>query len=543
MKRLTVLLVAVALILVGGPAVQAQEANNDPNADGTVGLFVVPRASTPQPGAFSIGVFYQTLAREEGGTNVENGGIVGGLTFGATERLEIFASFEPRVGIRRDFLLEEATGVPKPRAPRLNDHPFAARDWTDGVGDLRVGLKYKFLGDPVEYTGLAVAADAKFPTADDEAQIGTGEFDFGGSLIGSYEAAEVVGINGTAGFLLRDDPDEFDLSNEFHWGAGLHVGTRFPVQGIFELYGVRYLDDQPVLAEVFPPPVHLGLQDYTIVQGGLRLSLDNGLALGAGLNYNIEIDEPGVLNDDLEKLGSFVHVSYSKRPRPVVLQGTAPRDLPPVNRPPTLECRAEQTTIRQGESVRLFADVDDPDGDAVTVTWDVQVGTLSSDTGTEVTWDTEGVPPGSGPITATASDGYGGSDTCEVRLTVEAPPPPPEPTVLNFVCSEFGSGSARVDNRCKAVLDDVALQLRDNPEATAVITGHTDATGPEEQNVEMGQERADNGKTYLVETHGIDPSRITTESAGSSDSIADNDTREGRAQNRRIEIVVTIPAE
>ena len=78
-----------------------------------------------------------------------------------------------------------------------------------------------------------------------------------------------------------------------------------------------------------------------------------------------------------------------------------------------------------------------------------------------------------GPISARASDGYGGTADCSLRVTVELPPPPPEPVVLTFMCSEFASGRDRIDNRCKAVLDDVALQLRQNPGATAAITGTT----------------------------------------------------------------------
>lgn len=544
MKQRFLFFLLVLALCVATPAV-AQDAHNDPNAHGTTGLFVVPRASTLQPGAFSIGAYYRTLAREEGGTNVEDGGIVGAFAFGATERLEIFASFQPRVGIRRDFILEEKLGVPKPLAPRLNDHPFAATDWTDSVGDLRAGLKYKVAGDPLSYDGLAVSGHVKFPTADDEEGIGTGKFDFGGNVIGSYEAGEMIGINGTVGVLFRQDPDEFDLSNELHYGAGLHVGTRFPVQGIFELFGVSYFDDADTdILQGVPAAPFLGLVDYTVVQGGLRVSLDNGLAFGGGLNYNITLDEPSILGGmDLEKLGSFVHVSWTKRPYPVVFRGTAPRALPPVNRPPTLECRAEQTTVRQGESVRLFADVNDPDGDAVTVTWTASAGTISPETGTEVTWSTEGVAAGSGPISATASDGFGGTAACELRMTVEAPPAPPEPITQNFVCSEFDSGSTRIDNRCKAVLDDIALQLRDNPRATAVVTGHSDNVGSADRNRELAQERADNARQYLVETHGLDSGRITTESAGGDQPVADNSTRAGRAQNRRIEIVVTIPGE
>ena len=77
----------------------------------------------------------------------------------------------------------------------------------------------------------------------------------------------------------------------------------------------------------------------------------------------------------------------------------------------------------------------------------------------------------------------------------------------------------------------------------AVITGHSDSSGSDEANNRMSLERADNAETYLVDTHGITGNRIDTASAGSSQPVGDNDTAEGRLQNRRIVVVVTIPAQ
>ena len=193
--------------------------------------------------------------------------------------------------------------------------------------------------------------------------------------------------------------------------------------------------------------------------------------------------------------------------------------------------------------MRLFADVNDPDGDATTVTWSTQAGSINPREGETVTWSSQGVRPGSGPVAARVTDGYGGTADCELTLTVEAPPPARQPRILTFTCSEFPSGNTRIDNRCKAILDDVALQLRQNPSATAVITGHSDSAGDAEVNNRMSLERADNAETYLVDTHGIAGSRIDTASAGSSQPVGDNATAEGRLQNRRIVVVITIPAQ
>jgi outer membrane protein OmpA-like peptidoglycan-associated protein len=87
------------------------------------------------------------------------------------------------------------------------------------------------------------------------------------------------------------------------------------------------------------------------------------------------------------------------------------------------------------------------------------------------------------------------------------------------------------------------LQLRQNPAATAVIIGHSDSSGAADRNQELAGERAENAKAYLMETHSIDGSRIEVRNAGSDQPMADNSTQAGRAQNRRIEIVVTIPGQ
>ena len=112
---------------------------------------------------------------------------------------------------------------------------------------------------------------------------------------------------------------------------------------------------------------------------------------------------------------------------------------------------------------------------------------------------------------------------------------------LEFMCAEFASAGSRIDNRCKAVLDDVALQMRQNPGATAMIVGHSDSRGSDDANATAAMERSENAKTYLMDTHGIDASRIAVEGRGSAEPMGDNDTAAGRSQNRRIEIVVTIP--
>ena len=96
------------------------------------------------------------------------------------------------------------------------------------------------------------------------------------------------------------------------------------------------------------------------------------------------------------------------------------------------------------------------------------------------------------------------------------------------VTCEFTPGSARLTNICKAKLDEVALRMKQDPDATAQIIGYADsATGTQSGNQRSADQRAQAVKNYLVTRHGIDPSRITTE---------------GQVTDRRAAVVIlTIP--
>ncbi|RMH45300.1 MAG: hypothetical protein D6689_00220 [Deltaproteobacteria bacterium] len=98
----------------------------------------------------------------------------------------------------------------------------------------------------------------------------------------------------------------------------------------------------------------------------------------------------------------------------------------------------------------------------------------------------------------------------------------------------FKRGSARILWRSRRTLDLAVALFKKYPSLRIEISGHTDNTGSEDTNKALSRKRADAVKWYLVD-HGIDPNRILTVGYGSARPIADNSTRKGRAQNRRIE--------
>ncbi len=120
------------------------------------------------------------------------------------------------------------------------------------------------------------------------------------------------------------------------------------------------------------------------------------------------------------------------------------------------------------------------------------------------------------------------------------PPPPPPPPVEEREVIHFDSSSARVSNIGKAKLDEVALKLKQDPELVAIVVGHADSTGNDAINDPLSLRRAEAVKAYLVDRHQIDADRISTEGRGSREPVADNDTRQGRAENRRAVVIIRI---
>ncbi len=130
----------------------------------------------------------------------------------------------------------------------------------------------------------------------------------------------------------------------------------------------------------------------------------------------------------------------------------------------------------------------------------------------------------------------------KTEVVVQTPPPaPPAPTPRSTRDEIFfDAGSARLTNIAKAILDGVALRMKNDLNATAVITGYSDNAGSAESNLAISAKRAAAAKEYLVTRHGIDPARISTAAKGSAEPAYDNATAEGRAKNRRALIVVTL---
>lgn len=102
----------------------------------------------------------------------------------------------------------------------------------------------------------------------------------------------------------------------------------------------------------------------------------------------------------------------------------------------------------------------------------------------------------------------------------------------------FETNSDKLETASYPALDVLVKNLKDNPAKSVKITGHTDNVGDLVYNYTLSKRRAESVKAYLV-SKGIDTRRIVTDGVGWTHPLAPNDTEEGRAKNRRIEISFT----
>ncbi|MBE3111309.1 MAG: OmpA family protein [Acidobacteria bacterium] len=105
--------------------------------------------------------------------------------------------------------------------------------------------------------------------------------------------------------------------------------------------------------------------------------------------------------------------------------------------------------------------------------------------------------------------------------------------------AKFKFDSSELSPEAKGILDQFVQKLiEENKGVFIEIQGHTDNTGPDEVNMVLGQKRAEAVMMYLYKQHRIPLHRMSVVSLGSSVPVVDNSNREGRSQNRRVEILV-----
>jgi opacity protein-like surface antigen len=194
---------------------------------------------------------------------------------------------------------------------------------------------------------------------------------------------------------------------------------------------------------------------------------------------------------------------------------------PPKN-PPAISCSANPTTVQAGASSTISCTCTSPDNSPVTVgDWTASSGSISG-SGNTATLSTTGASAGPITVSANCTDARGLKSPATAQVMVENPPPAaPQATKLSQCDFPNLVKPWRVDNTCKAALDDVAKYLQQNADSKLVIVGNFERT---EKRKNLAAERAVNSKAYLTGGEsklGIDPGRIEVRTGSSGVKTAE----------------------
>jgi outer membrane protein OmpA-like peptidoglycan-associated protein len=206
--------------------------------------------------------------------------------------------------------------------------------------------------------------------------------------------------------------------------------------------------------------------------------------------------------------------------------------------PPTVSCLANPSTLKPGDTSTITCTGSSPQSRPLTYSYSATAGTISG-AGSAATFSSAGAPTGQVGITCNVADDKNHTANAETSVTIVAPLPPPVPQVQALCSLSFARDSkrpTRVDNEAKACLDQIALDLKQNPDASAVVVA--DSSTKEKQitakeakvaarhkysKVEyFDQQRAVNVKEYLVNDQGIDSSRIKVATGTGDDQNVQN---------------------
>ena len=135
-------------------------------------------------------------------------------------------------------------------------------------------------------------------------------------------------------------------------------------------------------------------------------------------------------------------------------------------------------------------------------------------------------------------EGIGGVATSTATIAVIPPPVVKvaklcSPAVVNI---QFDTNKSDIKPQYYNELKKLGDFLTEFPNAKGVVEGHTDNVGNNASNMKLSQRRADSVRNYIVKTFGIAPERIKAQGYGPTKPLASNKTKEGKAQNRRIEV-------
>ncbi len=333
----------------------------------------------------------------------------------------------------------------------------------------------------------------------------------------------------------KECPDEFkaaekmrDDAYEAYWACRTAEGIAMAKEATAKVSALC-----PVKAAAPPPPpppapptVSLTANPATIQQGkcstlswssmnAAQAAIDQGLG-GVALSGSREVCPSSDTNYTITATGPGGTRTAST--------AIAVTPLPP---PPTVSLSANPATIEQGKCSTL----------SWTSTNAAQAAIDQGLGGVALSGSREVCPSSNTNYTITAT-GPGGTQTS--ATTVSVTPPPPAPKVIDRLTLHinFDFDKAVIRKADIPELEKAVAFVKKYPGARVSVEGHTDSIGSEQYNQGLSERRATAVKDYLVKAGAADPSRIQTVGYGKTRPIADNKTKQGRFENRRVEVLI-----
>ena len=205
---------------------------------------------------------------------------------------------------------------------------------------------------------------------------------------------------------------------------------------------------------------------------------------------------------------------------------------PAPNRPPTVRLTCDPAVLEPGQTSRCSAQGTDPEGGPLTYRFTTSGGSVSPNDAPNTTLT---APQNEGPVTVTvtATDNAKNESTSSATVVVRPR------VVIEFEDVHFNFDRYNLRPDALKILDEAVAKLQANPSIQVTIEGHADSVGTQQYNLALGDRRANAARDYLA-MRGIAASRLRTVSYGEDRPIADNNTAQGRAQNRRGHLVVVM---
>ncbi len=248
-------------------------------------------------------------------------------------------------------------------------------------------------------------------------------------------------------------------------------------------------------------------------------------AAGPQVTFGSEGRKPGTYNVQCSVSDGEASASASSA-------GTVRERIIP-NKPPAIECQTTTMDVASGGSIELRAKASDPDGDKLTYSWSSTGGAIKG-SGETATFNATDVRAGSYTATVTVDDGRGLKASCSMTINVSE-----RLSITKDKCGYFAPAKDRVDNCAKAILDDLAVRMKNDPKLRANVIGFTDGSKLETGKKGLGEKRAKAVAAYL-ETQGVEISRMTITDGGVNNPVGDNKNAAGRTLNRRVEIELSV---